>query len=223
MPPPDLAGPVPGPAGATVAGRPRWRPAVLGATLVVGTALLAATLRAPKGSLLFAALGLGLAATWTAGALLAGPVPVRPAAPARWSTVTLWGLAIGAVAFAGSWATVALGQYLPVLADALDEALGPAEGGSDAVVLVVAVVNGVAEELFFRGSLHAALPHRRRLLTATALYVLVTAATANVALVLAAVVMGTIFTIERALTGSILASTVTHVSWSALVLLALPG
>ena len=58
------------------------------------------------------------------------------------------------------------------------------------LVLFVALVNGAGEELFFRGALHAALEPHRPAVAATIVYVVVTAATGNVALVIAAAVMG---------------------------------
>jgi membrane protease YdiL (CAAX protease family) len=90
------------------------------------------------------------------------------------------------------------------------------------VVLAVAFVNAVGEELFFRGALHAALEPHRAGLFAALVYIAVTATAGNLALVVAAVVMGTVFTLERISTRSVLASAVTHVVWSTLILLALP-
>ena len=51
---------------------------------------------------------------------------------------------------------------------------------------------------------------------------LVTVATLNVALVTAAAVMGTVFALERLATRGVLAPMLTHVTWSTLMLLALP-
>ena len=89
-------------------------------------------------------------------------------------------------------------------------------------MLLVALVNGAGEELFFRGALHAALEPHRAAIAATVVYVVVTVATGNVALVLAAVVMGTVFSLERLSTRGVLAPMLTHVTWSALMVLALP-
>ena len=54
---------------------------VTGATLIVGTLLLCATLRVPHGSTWFTVLGFLVAATWIGAAFLSGPIRVRPAAP----------------------------------------------------------------------------------------------------------------------------------------------
>jgi hypothetical protein len=53
--------------------------------------------------------------------------------------------------------------------------------------------------------------------------VLVTVATLNIALVVAAAAMGSVFMLERLATGGILAPTLTHVILSILMLLTLPG
>ena len=83
-------------------------------------------------------------------------------------------------------------------------------------------MNGLAEEVFFRGALLAGLAVRRPAVVAGLLYVAATAATGNLALVIAAVVMGTIFVRERLASGGVLAPIVTHLTWSTLMLLALP-
>jgi membrane protease YdiL (CAAX protease family) len=195
---------------------------ITGVTLVVGTALLAATLRERPGSGWFIALGLIAAAAWIAGGLLSGPIPLRPGRPAAWRTVGLPALAVGVIAFLGFLGADLLGQQLPWISGALTRILGEADAGPRLLVLVVALVNGVGEEVFFRGSLLAALEPHRPALTATIIYVAVTAATGNVALVLAAAVMGTVFCLERLATRSILAPIITHLSWSTLVLFLLP-
>ena len=89
-------------------------------------------------------------------------------------------------------------------------------------MLAIALVNGVGEELFFRGALYAALPPRSAIFGTTVVYVCVTVVTFNVALVIAALVMGAIFGVQRRATRSVLAPMVTHLTWSTLMLLALP-
>ena len=90
-----------------------------------------------------------------------------------------------------------VGHHLPVIADALDSVLAKADAGPVALVLGIALVNAVAEELFFRGALHAAFERHRPVLVTTACYVIVTATTGNLALVVAAAVMGSLFSVER--------------------------
>lgn len=79
----------------------------------------------------------------------------------------------------------------------------------------------MAEEVFFRGALLCAIGGKFAPPGATLAYVVVTMATGNVALVVAAAVMGTLFMVERVVGRGILAPTITYVTWSALVILAL--
>ena len=197
------------------------RRVAVGATLVVATTLLAGTLRVTPGSTSFFTFGSGAAAAWILGALLSGPLPVRPRHRGPRQTVTP-AVVLGILAFLGFLAADLVGRHLPTISSALHSVLTRADRGPVAIVLLVALLNGVGEELFFRGALFAALESHRPVLTSTLVYVAVTAATGNLALVLAAAVMGTIFALQRAHTGSVLASTVTHLCWSTLMLLALP-
>ena len=87
---------------------------------------------------------------------------------------------------------------------------------------MVALLNGLGEELFFRGALFSALGTHHPVAATTVIYVAVTAATGNIALVVAAGAMGTLFSLQRKRTAAILAPTVTHLCWSTLMLLALP-
>ena len=201
----------------------RRRRVVVTATLVLGTALLAATLAAAEGSGLFYAFGLLVAATWMVGGVLSGPVPLGrrrgvPEAGRELLAPLLLGVAL-ALAFA---VAAVVAQRIPLLAGPLDRVLEKADAGPRALVLGVALVNAVAEEVFFRGALHSAFGRHRPAVWATALYVLVTVATLNLTLVAAAVVMGAVFTAEREATRGVLAPIVTHVTWSTLVLFLLP-
>jgi membrane protease YdiL (CAAX protease family) len=191
------------------------------ATLVVGITLLAATLRVAVGSTGFFVLGFLTASTWIVGSLLSGPVPVNPIKSSRLA-VTSAALVLSIVAFLGFLAADLVGRHLPLISGALHTVLAKADTGPIGLVLVVALLNGLGEELFFRGALFAALGSHRPVITSTVLYVAVTAATGNVALVIAALAMGIIFSLQRAHTGGILAPTITHLCWSTLMIAALP-
>ena len=65
--------------------------------------------------------------------------------------------------------------------------------GPTGLVLLVALVNGLGEELFFRGALFSALGSHHPVAGTTVIYVAVTAATGNIALVVAAGVDGDSF------------------------------
>jgi uncharacterized protein len=89
-------------------------------------------------------------------------------------------------------------------------------------VFTTTLANGLAEEIFFRGALYAAIGDRHPVLTSTAVYGLATAATRNPALVLASLVMGGLLGLQRRASGGIQAPALTHLTWSVLMLRFLP-
>jgi len=218
---PDLLVPATEPPSVDGPAARRRRRAVTGVAIVVGTALLAATLRVPHGSAWFTVLGLAVAATWTVGSFVSGPIAFQPNRPMAWRTF-VGPVIAGGAAFGAFLAAYLVARHLPVVGPALDGVLATADAGPTALVLFVALVNGAGEELFFRGALHAALESHRPAIATTIVYVVVTAATGNVALVIAAVVMGALLSLERLSTRGVLAPMLTHLTWSTLMVLALP-
>jgi uncharacterized protein len=190
-------------------------------TLMVGTALLAATLHVPSGSTTFFVTGTLVAGTWILGSLISGPVPIGTIR-SDWLAESLPALVLSVIAYLGFLAADLIGEHLPLIATALHLILTKADAGPTALVLLVALMNGVGEELFFRGALFDALGSRHPVAGSTIVYVAVTAATGNIALVVAAGAMGIIFSLQRARTGKIMAPTLTHLCWSTLMILALP-
>jgi hypothetical protein len=187
---------------------------VAAVTLVAGTATLAATLAAPRGSAAFAVLGFAVAAIWLVGAAL-GPRPrVRPLT-ARGAAAAV---GLGVVAYAGFVAVSYVARLVPVLNDGIDSVLTTADAGPTPVILAIAGLNAIAEEQFFRG----ALPTVVTPTVATALYVATTAATLNLSLVAAGIVMGPLLMRQRLATTSTTAPTITHLTWSTFMLLAFP-
>ena len=197
------------------------RRVVTAATIVIGTALLAATLRVPHGSVWFTVLGLLVAATWTVGSFVSGPIPFQPDRDIAWRMFSA-PVVGGVAAFVAFLAAYPVAGHLPLVGPAVDGVLATADAGPTALVLFVALVNGAGEEVFFRGALHTALEPYRPAIATTMVYVAVTAATGNVALVIAAAVMGAVFSLERLSTRGVLAPMVTHLTWSTLMVLALP-
>jgi membrane protease YdiL (CAAX protease family) len=204
---------------------PRAR-VVVAATLVVGTGLLALALHLRRGSAGFYGVTLLVAVAWALPSLV-----VRPATSPRRQTAQLDGLAgagagaaVGAAMFGVFVAGAAIGRHFSFLADPIHNILRKADAGPVAAVLAVALVNAVAEELFFRGSLVVALGPsvRRTYVVAFVVYVVVTAVGGNTALVLAALVMGAVFVVERWWTGSLPVPIATHLVWSTLMIVAFP-
>lgn len=202
----------------------RRRRVVSALTLVVGAVLLAVTLRIPPGDESFYVGGLALAGVWAVGGLAAGRLHVgwahthesglaRPVV----QPVALALLAVG-VFVAGA---VVVGA-VPWLADRVDAVLDHARYGSLPIVWLITVVTGVGEELFFRGALFAAVGSRHALAVTTVVYTLVTAATGNVMLTFAALLLGLLTGAQRRVTGGVLAPVITHVIWSSSMLVLLP-
>jgi CAAX protease family protein len=196
---------------------------VVAVTLVVGATLLGFSLATRPGDVAFYWLTAALALVWTAGGLLSGPLHLgrivagtqlrRPVA----SPVAL-GLAAAAVFVVGALVVREIGP----LRRLTDEVLQHARHGSLGLVLVVAVLNAIAEEVFFRGALYAAIGRRRPVAVSTAIYAVTTIATGNPMLVVAAVTLGTVLGLQRRTSGGILAPILTHVTWSAAMVFALP-
>ena len=202
----------------------RRRRVVSALTLIVGAVVLAVTLRIPPGDESFYVGGLALAAVWVVGGLGAGRLHVgwahtRESGLARpvVQPVVLALLAVG-VFVAGA---VVVGA-VPWLADRVDAVLDHARYGSLPIVWFITVVTGVGEELFFRGALFAAVGSRHALGVTTLVYTLVTAATGNVMLTFAALLLGLLTGAQRRVTGGVLAPVITHVIWSSSMLVLLP-
>jgi hypothetical protein len=201
----------------------RRRRITVGITLVVGTILLRATITTPRASTRFGVLGLALAATWIVGGLVAGPLRApRPNRPHRNRHELLEAAVVGVLAFVAFLVANLVARQIAVLDHALDSLLPRTETSASFLVIAVVFANAVAEEYFFRGALHAAFADRSPGPATVAVYSLVTVVTLNPALVVAAVVMGTVFTLERLASGRVFAPAVTHVVWAVLMLLALP-
>ncbi|WP_243060549.1 type II CAAX prenyl endopeptidase Rce1 family protein [Nocardioides sp. SR21] len=190
------------------------RRAALVGFLLVGTALLGLSFGIEPGSAWFYPSALALAATWAAGAFASGPVPLGERTVVR-------PLLVGAL-LAGVFLLGALVlRELSLFDDQVSSVTAYADRGSGPLIVAVTLVTGLAEELFFRGSVYAAFT-RRPVLGSTLVYAVVTLATGNVALVAAAAVLGLVVGLERRSSGGVLAPAITHMTWSLVMLLALP-
>ena len=95
------------------------------------------------------------------GAVLSGPLRLGRGHTRRGSTPdrpVVQSLALGSLLVALFLAGALVVARLPGLREPVDDLLDHARYGSLAVVLAITALNGVAEELYFRGALYAALP-----------------------------------------------------------------
>lgn len=201
---------------------------MVAATAVVGAGVLGASLATRPGSHRFYLLTAATALTWSVGGLASGPMHRgwTPGPEPRQRPV-VEPVLTGVGAFGAFYAAALVATRIPVLDRAITSVLRYAEPSAGPMVLATTLVNGAAEELFFRGALYAAVDGGRverpgAVATSTAAYVLATTATRNPALVLASAVMGGLFAWQRRATGGIQAPLLTHVTWSALMLRFLP-
>lgn len=203
----------------------RRRRVVSVATLLVGTAVLWWSLQLRPGDPLFYLGTAVLAATWLAGAFVGGPLHLGRAhtrAGTAYARPVMQSLALGTLLLAVFLAGALVVARVPVLRRPVDDLLDHARFGSLVLVLVITVVNGVAEELFFRGALYAAIPQRWTVTVTTVVYTLTTVVTGVPLLVLAALCLGLVCGLQRRVTGGVLGPIITHVTWSGGMLLLLP-
>lgn len=200
----------------------RRRQVVTGVFVVLGGTVLALSLRIEPGSPWFYPATLALAAVWTVGAFASGPLhlgriarhgaQVRPIVEP-----VLLGLGLAALFVAGALVV----RQVDWLDRQVSSVLDFADQGSLPLLVLITAVNGVAEELFFRGAAYAAIP-RHPVAWTTAAYVVATVATGNVMLAFAAVLLGLVVGLQRRASGGVLAPILTHCTWSLSMLLALP-
>jgi uncharacterized protein len=210
----------------------RRRQVVSVVVILVGAMVLGFSLNIdPDETALFYTCTAGLAAVWAVGAFLSGPLHLgrigRPASPDLLAPRPIVQPLLIGVALV---ALFVVGAYLITVVPVLDENLTPfiegvlehANQGSPLILLGVTVVNGIAEELFFRGALYAAVPSHQVAVTTVA-YTAATLATGNVMLGFAAILLGVVVGLQRRATGGILAPIITHLVWSVSMLYLLPA
>lgn len=196
--------------------------------VVLGALVLGVSLRIEPGSVWFYPAAFALAGVWAVGAFASGPLHlgrigawrrqegeqrlVRPVL-----SPILLGLGLAAIFVIGGLVV----REIPWLDRQVRSVLDFADQGSLPILVVVTAVNGVAEELFFRGAVYAALP-RHPVAWTTVAYVIATLATGNVMLAFAAILLGVVVGLERRASGGVLAPILTHCAWSLTMLLALP-
>ncbi|MGZ5417178.1 MAG: CPBP family intramembrane glutamic endopeptidase [Nocardioides sp.] len=202
----------------------RRRKRVVAGVSVAGAALLGASLSTKPGSKGFYAATLSVAGVWTAGGLLSGPLHLGwiQSRDEQLRRPVITPVATGVGAFGFFYACALVARRIPLLDNAISRVLVFAEEGNDPLVLLTTLANGLGEEVFFRGAMYAALGDRHPVASSTAVYALSTTTTRNPALVLAAVVMGTLFGFQRRASNGLQAPAITHLTWSTLMVRFLP-
>jgi membrane protease YdiL (CAAX protease family) len=196
---------------------------VVAIVLVIGAILLGLSLAVRPGDARFYALTAAVAATWTIGGLLSGPLhlgylPFHGGVRRPVVAPILTGLIAAAVFLLGALIV----RETPPLRDYVETVLAHARRGSIVLVTLVTLANAAAEEVFFRGALFAAIGRRYPVVISTLIYAIATVATRNPMLVFAALTLGLVLGLQRRASGGILAPMLTHVTWSAVMLFALP-
>ncbi|CAM3425523.1 CPBP family intramembrane glutamic endopeptidase [Mycobacterium colombiense] len=201
----------------------RRRRVIVAITVVLGAAVLGLSLRRHPGDASFYWLTLALAGVWTAGAVISGPLHLggicwrgRNQRPVI--TGTGIGLLLGGVFVVGGL----IARQITPVAELITRVLLYAHHGWYPVIVAITLINGVAEEVFFRGALYTALGRYHPLVISTVLYTCATLASGNPMLGFAAIILGTVCAFERRATGGVLAPVLTHLVWGLIMVLALP-
>ncbi|MCW2736990.1 CPBP family intramembrane glutamic endopeptidase [Nocardioides sp.] len=201
----------------------RRRQLVAAVVVLVGAGVLGWSLRLEPGGNTFYVAAIVLAGVWAAGAFLSGRLHLGRMA--RGSEVLvrpilapiMLGLLLVGVFVLGSLVV----REIDPLAAYVSSVLEYADQGSLTLLAVITFCNGIAEELFFRGAMYAAIP-RHPVAWTTLAYVVATLATGNVMLGFAAILLGAVCGLERRASGGVLAPILTHITWSLSMLFLLP-
>ena len=128
----------------------------------------------------------------------------------------------GVGAFGLFYRAAHLARRTPLLERAIRRALAYEREGSSPLILLTTGLNGVAEEMFYRGALWSVVADSNPIAATTLACTAATAATRNLALILAGAATSLLFGYQRRATGGVLGPTVTHLTWSMLMLRYLP-
>ncbi|MGB7450439.1 MAG: type II CAAX endopeptidase family protein [Ornithinimicrobium sp.] len=203
----------------------RRRRIVVVCTLFIGSFLLGYGLTREPGDTSFYVATAALAVVWTVGAFASGPLHLGWAHTRmgqRHARPILQPFLLGVFAVSVFCLGAVVVAQFAVLRDPVNDVLDYARAAPIALVASITLINGVAEELFFRGAAFAAIGRKHPVEISTALYALVTISTGNLMLVFAAAVLGVMVGLQRRVTGGVLGPIITHLTWSLSMLFILP-
>ena len=141
---------------------------------------------------------------------------------ARWARPLVTSVLAGVGAFGLFYGAAHLARRAPLLERAVSRALAYEIEGSTPLVLLTTGLNGIAEEMFYRGALWSIVADSNPIAKTTLAYTAATAATRNLALVFAGTATSLLFGYQRRAMGGVLGPTITHLTWSMLMLRYLP-
>jgi uncharacterized protein len=201
----------------------RRRRLIVCVVLVVGAVLLGYSLRSAPGAESFYLSALSVGAVWIVGTILSGPLHLgslnwrgRNRRPVLTGIVV--GVLLGAIFLVGGL----VAREIPPIAERITRVLEFTNHGHLGLIVLIALFNAVAEELFFRGALYTALGRFYPVAISTLLFVCATSASGNAMLGFAALILGAVCAYERRATGGVLAPVLTHLVWGLIMVLALP-
>ncbi len=201
----------------------RRRRVVVVVVLVIGATLLGFSLNRAPGDGSFIVLTLALAGVWAVGALASGPLHLgyvrfrgRNQRPVITGAVV--GLLLGAVFIVGGL----VAREIDPVRDYVVRVLEFSNTGALWIVVLITVINGIAEEMFFRGALYTSLGEFHPEAASTLVYVVAVSAAGNPMLGFAGIILGAVCAYERRITGGVLAPMLTHFFWGLVMVLALP-
>ena len=183
-------------------------PAALGATGLFVSATSAA------GSVGFYLATFFTAAVWIITWLLVGN---RSDFRGHFLRNTVRGVMLGVVLIAVFVLGAVVVRVIPGLAGPVEQLLANMSQGTVWITLATLVVNGIGEEMFFRGVVDTQFTQVMKPWVAMAwqivLYIVVTAAMGVPLLFVAALLIGGVATMEKRATGSLISASIMHVTW----------
>ena len=203
----------------------RRRRIVVSISFVLGATALGAALNVEPGQSLFYIATLGVAVIWAVGAFASGPLSrgrSRTRQGKRNGLAMLQGFILGGSLLAVFLLGAMLVGQVSALRGPVDDLFEHVLFGNIAIVAAITAINGVCEELFFRGAVYAAMPRRWEIVGSALIYTLSTALTGVPLLSFAALCLGLLTGAQRRVTGGVLGPIVSHLTWSLGMLFLLP-